>query len=306
MNRHWMRGAVAAAIVVAFFFGIATMLVVRGDVSSPNVLVVDAASPTATSLQSAAYGAKQAAVHSTSKPLIVPFIRTVQRGSTDGKTRGEIWYLQRALRASGAKPAVRSTGAFGVGTQGALRSFQRKARIKPVTGIYGPKTHLALSRYYDKTARVALAAIDKAHTQERFFGRIVSGASWAWKHRTSMAYSQSITRQFLPLLPGFPRATDCSGYATWLYKIAGLPDPSGFNYSIVGWTGTLGQHGVRVSLNGKLHVGDLIFYGGGYPYKHVAIVVNPILRLVTSHGSPGIKVLPFNYRSDVNSARRYF
>jgi cell wall-associated NlpC family hydrolase len=101
---------------------------------------------------------------------------------------------------------------------------------------------------------------------------------------------------------------------TWLFKVSGapvsglaghLPDPNGFGYRIVGYTGTLAQHGVRVSIGARLHVGDLVFYGGGYPYGHVAIVVDGFRRLVSSHGQPGVRTVPFNYRR-VSAIRRYF
>jgi cell wall-associated NlpC family hydrolase len=196
------------------------------------------------------------------------------------------------------------SGSFGAGTEAALKAFQRKHHIA-ASGVYGSVTHHALSPFYDLAGRRALQAVAHTRAQLAKYARINHGESYAWLHRTSMAYSQSASRAFLPLLPGFPRATDCSGYATWLYKISGLPDPSGFAYRVVGYTGTLAAHGVRVSANGALHPGDLVFYGGGWPYGHVAIVVNGFTRTVSSHGSPGIKVVPFNYRP-VSAIRRYF
>jgi hypothetical protein len=61
--------------------------------------------------------------------------------------------------------------------------------------------------------------------------------------------------------------TDCSGYATLSYKEAGMPDPNHLGYNGEGYTGTLIQHGRKVS---KAQPGDLHFWEGP---GHVAIDV---------------------------------
>lgn len=200
---------------------------------------------------------------------------------------------------------MKATGFYGKPTAHQVARFQKKVHIKPASGRYGLKTHRALSKYYDKTGRARLQAV--AHTRKivAITVAMVRITAHAWIERGLMDYSQSATRSNLPAYPGVPRATDCSGYVTWVYHSAGQPDPSGFLYRWIGWTGTLAKHGVRVSANGALRVGDLIFYGGGYPYGHVAIVIDAVKRLVSSHGSPGIGVYPFNYRP-VSAVRRYF
>lgn len=256
------------------------------------------------------YGAMQAATHTAAvtTPPIVPFIRTLS--DTPASNKGcqvagacpAIFQLQRALKAAKVRTA-KATGYYGAGTRDEVKAFQRAHKIA-ATGIYGPVTHHALSKFYDKAGRARLEAVVHARTVIRFRARLVTYASYAWKHRTSMAYSEGASRGLLPALPGFPRATDCSGYVTWLYKVSGLPDPSGFNYTVVGYTGTLAQHGTRVPAGLPLKVGDLVYYGGGFPYGHVAMIVNGFLGLVTSHGSPGIKVLPYRYRA-VSAVRRY-
>lgn len=306
MSRRWMTTIVALAVALGFFFAVATMSL-RGDFDSRPTIVasVDAASGSAASIASADYGRKQAAVHLAlvRHAPIVPFIRTLEQGA-----RGEtVKQLQRALVRARVRPArARASGVFGAPLAVEIRAFQIRTHIKPLTGIYGPKTHHQLQPYYDLAGRRALQALAHARTQQGHFNAIAHAAAVAWKHRTSMAYSQSFTRAFLPALPDFPRATDCSGYATWLFKVAHLPDPSGFDYRIVGYTGTLAQHGTRISALAHLHVGDLVFYGGGYPYGHVAIVVVAgFTSLVSSHGSPGIKVVSFRYRP-VSAVRRYF
>lgn len=252
------------------------------------------------------YGALQAAVHQAGLKRggkivatpIVPFIRTQRVGSAGPA----VFQLQRALKAAHLRSG-KATGFYGAATGRQVSRFQQRNRIQP-SGVYGLVTHKRLSRFYDAEGRARLQAV--AHTRAYLdkVARIVHAASVAWTKRNSMRYSQSSSRGFLPYLPNVPYATDCSGYATWIYKVSSLPDPSGFAYRIVGYTGTLAQHGVRIS-SGVLHVGDLVFYGGGYPYGHVTIVVDAIRRLVSSHGSPGIRVLPYNYRT-VSVIRRYF
>lgn len=306
MSRRRAAAILVVGLVLGFFAALAAFDV-RPTVPREDVT---AAAPSIDALATAGYGRVQAQHHLAlvRTAPIVPFIRTLQIGSRDdaGEGHGAVYYLQRALIKAGVRPKnAKSTGQLGTIAARQLRVFQTRTKIKPVTGVYGPKTHHQLAPYYDLTARRALQGIAHTRAQLGKYARIVKATSWAWKHRTSMAYSQSISRGFLPSLPGFPRATDCSGYVTWAFKVALLPDPNGFGYSPVGYTGTLAQHGTRINASGALKVGDLIFYGGGYPYGHVAIVVDAIRRLVSSHGSPGIKVVPFNYRP-VSAGRRYF
>ena len=111
-----------------------------------------------------------------------------------------------------------------------------------------------------------------------------------------MSYSQSWSRTNLPPFPQVPRATDCSGYAIWVERHAGVWLP-------MGWTGTLAVEGWRVPYSlATMRVGDLVFYGWGYPYSHVSVYIGH--GLVSSHGSPGIHILPVNYRP-VAAVRRY-
>jgi cell wall-associated NlpC family hydrolase len=302
MTRWRLAGVVLAGILLGFFLGLAAVTL---GTSVPRDHVTAAAVPQSTA-RTASYGARQARLHPAgySKPYVVVFIRTLQVGMKGCKCP-TVFQLQRALKAAKVRPAgAKATGFYGTATRDQVKAFQRKVHLS-ASGVYGPATNLKLWRYYDQAARGRLTQVAKSRTVITFRHRIVHAASVAWSHRGLMRYSQSASRGLLPPLPGFPRATDCSGYATWLFKVSGLADPSGFNYRITGYTGTLATHGVRVSANGPLQPGDLVFYGGGWPYGHVAIVVDGFRRLVSSHGSPGIKVVPFNYRP-VSVVRRYF
>ena len=109
-----------------------------------------------------------------------------------------------------------------------------------------------------------------------------------------------------------PSHADCSSYTTWILW-AVLVNHYGFRRDNVnnadwrsGYTGTQVNHGVRVKHKLNWRRGDLIFYGdqgGGVP-KHVAMYVGN--GMVVSHGSEGGPYyVPWNYRSDWASTRRY-
>lgn len=248
----------------------------------------------------AANGAKQAAVHSAAvkTPPIVPFIHTLQVG----KTGPTVFQMQRALKAAGFRKG-KATGFYGKPTAHEVANFQRHVKIKP-SGRYGLRTHKKLSKFYDTAGRARLIAVAHARRIVAITTAIIRVTAHAWLERTSMAYSESASRGNLPNYPGVPRATDCSGYVTWVFHSVGLPDPSGLNFNPVGWTGTIGKHGVVVPAM-DARIGDLALYGGGYPFGHVAIVVHIHPTLVSSHGTPGIHVEPLTYRP-LSQLRRFF
>lgn len=103
----------------------------------------------------------------------------------------------------------------------------------------------------------------------------------------------------------FPTQADCSSYATWcLWN--GLdhfhyPDIVNRENWKAGYTGTLLQNGHSV---GDPRPGDLVIYGPSWPGEHTAVYTGG--GLVVSHGSEGGPyLLPWRYRSDVLSVRRY-
>jgi hypothetical protein len=69
--------------------------------------------------------------------------------------------------------------------------------------------------------------------------------------------------------PNWPHHADCSSLATWIYWVSGYPDPNGRGYDGFGYTGTLDDHGVRVS-RANIRLGDLVFYANP---DHVAVYV---------------------------------
>lgn len=119
---------------------------------------------------------------------------------------------------------------------------------------------------------------------------IVAAARWGVQHAASIHYSeaairtQALTQRFGKL----PLTTDCSGFATYCYKAAGLPDPNGLGYRYLGYTGTLLAHaqkaGKILTDVSKALPGDLIVYGPGTG-EHVAIIVEAGRDpLTVSHG----------------------
>jgi hypothetical protein len=88
----------------------------------------------------------------------------------------------------------------------------------------------------------------------------------------------------MPLRRGLPLATDCSGFATLCYYLAGAPDPNGLGYIGQGYTGTLLRHLPHVPQD-KARPGDLVVWGR-YPGHHCALVLEPgDDPLLASHGS---------------------
>jgi cell wall-associated NlpC family hydrolase len=79
-----------------------------------------------------------------------------------------------------------------------------------------------------------------------------------------------------------PIKTDCSGFATLCYKIAGAPDPNGAGYSGAGYSGAMEQTGTRTS---SPQPGDLAFWSGNNvtTFDHVAVYVGN--GQIVEHGS---------------------
>lgn len=109
----------------------------------------------------------------------------------------------------------------------------------------------------------------------------------------------------------YPHHSDCSSSATWIlwqaYHHFGLGDKVNGTKWGSGYTGTLAQHGKTVRWRAK--VGDLVLYGNGWPYEHVAVVrKGGLLRRakVWSHGSePGPYLLGIDYRPDRKLVKRF-
>lgn len=306
-------------------FSISRMLLLAVVVSGVTLAITDADGAKTAKVPpdkkaTVSFGKAQAATHKAgvTAPPLVPFIRTLSFtkksnagcvAANPGKhivpTCPAIFQMQRALKAAKFRPVhAKATGVFGKSTRDQIRAFQRAKKIPP-SGIYGSRTHKALTRYYDLTGRRRLQQVAKDRKAQAVTAAFTTVAyHFARVGGTTLTYSQSSSRGNLGHYPGIPPATDCSGFVTAIYKAVGQPDPNGFGYSPVGYTGTLALHGVRVGNWSDLHVGDLVFYGGGFPYGHVTMVVDAKRRLVISHGSRGVRIVAYNYRP-VSAIRRY-
>jgi cell wall-associated NlpC family hydrolase len=110
--------------------------------------------------------------------------------------------------------------------------------------------------------------------------KIVTAARWGISHEPQIHYGQ--VRPF-PLARALPLTTDCSGFVTLCYFLAGAPDPNGLGYTGYGWTGTLLRHLAPVAAE-HARRGDLVVWGP-YPGRHVALVLEPGEDpLLCSHG----------------------
>ena len=111
--------------------------------------------------------------------------------------------------------------------------------------------------------------------------KIVAAARWGIANEPRIHYGQI---RPMPLTRVLPLTTDCSGFVTLCYYLAGAPDPNGLAYSGQGWTGTLLRHLPAIDQT-EARRGDVVVWGA-YPGRHCAIVLesgdDPLLA---SHGA---------------------
>jgi hypothetical protein len=147
----------------------------------------------------------------------------------------------------------------------------------------------------------------------------VAAATLALSHEPFVHYTQDSRRwqgidQRLDASRGqYPNYADCSSFVTWciwngIYLPYGMEDVVNGQGWQAGYTGTMLQHGTAISRASDLLPGDAVIYGAaGSTGAHTAIVVaSGSTPTVISHGSEaGPYRLAYNYRSDVQSLRRY-
>jgi cell wall-associated NlpC family hydrolase len=188
------------------------------------------------------------------------------------------------------------------------------ADVEPDVGDAGGELGVA---FYSRGAEVAVSGRSEEHRAE-MRRIIVAGCELMLRHPESVHYSQGpdrwegITQKRLISKKQFPFHSDCSANATWLHwnaHVVHFPDRPGsdvlsFAHWAFGWTGTLALHGKQVMHDENVLPGDLILYGQGPPFKHVAVALGG--GLVFSHGSEGGPYkLDMDYRSDRGPTRRY-
>src|SRR5437868_1437080 len=95
-------------------------------------------------------------------------------------------------------------------------------------------------------------------------GEIVAAARWGVRNAVRIHYAEArpmpLRRRTLPL------STDCSGFATLCYFLAGAPDPTGLGYIGQGYTGNFLRH-LPQRPRDEARPGDLVVWGR-YPGHH--------------------------------------
>lgn len=238
--------------------------------------------------------------------LLVPYPGTIKLGTKGRRVRP----VKRALKAAHYGKGVTLNNVMARTAMEQLHHFQHDHGLP--TGDYNRATHKKLAKHFDIAGAHTLARIvaeQAPSIAEKRRLLVVSAAMLGYANRGSIHYTQGgsrmvgVTGKIRP--PLFPHYADCSSFATWCYFVAGAPDPNGYRPGYPGWgyTGTLGKNGRVVSAS-QAKPGDLVLYGSGMPWHHVAIYVGN--GRVVSHGSEsGPALLPIDYRSDRGEIRSY-
>lgn len=118
---------------------------------------------------------------------------------------------------------------------------------------------------------------------------IVKAAHRAVAENSRFDYTEGAKRMAYVHAPWHkPRIdADCSSGVTYWYSWSWAPDPNGFNFNGSGYTGSLLEHGVEVTVE-HVQPGDAVIYGPGTGW-HVGCVVEVHGRdiLTVSHGQQG-------------------
>jgi hypothetical protein len=248
------------------------------------------------------------------EPLVARLIVPHPRNLKQGMSGPDVLALHRALAKAGFHAwKLRKVG-FGATLDRDLRRYQQHLKLK-ADGVYGSVTHAHLAKHYDAFGINLILSYETPKQQAR--NALVAAAMTLYNMRALVHYTQGPARMFIvrhkiktTKVLAMQRSVweDCSSGVTGLYYMAGVPDPNGFGFNSLGYTGTLALHGRAVSRSAAT-VGTLAFYGRAYPYSHVgAVVARPggnSLRIF-SHGSEnGPYLLDVDYRGDLRQLRSY-
>lgn len=142
----------------------------------------------------------------------------------------------------------------------------------------------------------------------------VEAALTGFRHAPSIHYTQGMSRwqgiadTRYSRRGQYPNYADCSAFVTWCYwnalavEYRRIDHVNGQLWK-AGWTGTMLQHGKVIRHTEHILRADAVIYKG-----HTAIIVGKKngIPMVVSHGSEGGPYyLPYNYRNDIVSIRRY-
>lgn len=138
-------------------------------------------------------------------------------------------------------------------------------------------------------------------------------------HAPAVHYSQGserwsgIDKGLVAAKGQYPTECDCSASTSWalwngLHVKFGVHDiVNGTNWKS-GYTGTQAGHGREVIHHDRSIRADLVLYGEGPTFEHVAMVAghqNGKLMVISQGSEPGPFLLPYDYRPDVGEIRRY-
>jgi len=212
----------------------------------------------------------------------IPFVRVLKRGMAGP----DVLAVQRALKVAKVAPEeYEKMRVYGLRTAKAVERFQTANGLK-ADGEYGKATHAKMLPFFDAWGATLMRRAKKNEVEDGSGLRPkIAEAAWrAYRVRDQVHYFQERPMEWIYWTDHLkvPTRQDCSEFATWAYWAAGAPDPNGFSFSGNGYTGTLCVRGQRIALS-QARPGDLVFYGGGAPWGHVAIYVGG--GNVLSHGS---------------------
>jgi peptidoglycan hydrolase-like protein with peptidoglycan-binding domain len=230
---------------------------------------------------------------------VVQLKRTMKKGAIGI----DVVSLKRALRRADCFPKQGElTRQYGKKTIAGVKAFQKECGL-PTDGIYGPRTHRKLMRQYDAWGALLMSRSPGPEAATDIRQKVVAEALWGYNNQYRISYEQVRPMRSLNKGHRLPQVADCSEFATVVYKRAGAPDPNRFLYNGAGYTGTLAQHGIFVARS-QARPGDLVFYGSGFPWHHVAIYVGQG-RVVSLGSDSGPNLCDVDYRSDRGAIRSY-
>lgn len=187
--------------------------------------------------------------------------------------------LQQMLVEAGYR--IRVDGEFGQLTATAVMDAKRRLGYRKKKWAIRPT---AGDRFFAALEHAKKPLIKQSKKKATMREKIVAYCKWGIAHEPQIHYQQS--RPFPVNQPyKLPMSTDCSGFASIAYKVAGAPDPNGRGYDGLGYTGTLLSHGKRVAKE-HARAGDLVIFGPDTGH-HVCVLLedgrhgNPLLA---SHG----------------------
>jgi hypothetical protein len=258
------------------------------------------------------------------KAAVVPFPRVLryQKPLRNIMRGRDVMAVDRALRKAKVYKPRKVAGkpvppryAFGQGMREHVRMFQKRHRALKDDGIYGPATHAKLAPFFDRYGLKLMLKqkedLDET-PMERAQREFVAAAMLLYNLRDRVHYTQGSARMYIVRhqldqvseLDDYRSIwEDCSSSFTGLCYVAGVPDPNGFGYNGLGYTGTLAQNGRRVSLR-EATIGAAALYGRWPPYKHVTGKVSAT-RWFSFGSEAGPYILDVWYRDDLNHCRVY-